>query len=393
MARGEDKAEILIIGGGIAGLTAALGLIQQGRKVRLYEQSEVFGDVGAGITLSQSASRGLFSLGLEDAIVAAADIPVRAGGADWRSGERLEGPDQMAIARARGEIPYFFQLHRADLHAILVKAVQAADPEAIALGRQFTALVQDSDGVEAHFADGTRVRAPVLVGADGINSRVRAELFGAEHPRFTGQVAYRFLIPYETVRHHMHLGPSVNYLGPGRQVLVYRIRHGALVNGVAFVKTDAWTDEGWSTPADVAELLAKFEGWNADVRGLIASAPREGTRKWALFDRDPLPHWTRGRATLMGDAAHPMLPFLGLGAAMGIEDAVVFARSVAVSEDPLRALRRYEATRRERANWVLLASRRQGEINQSGNARSRLNPDPRHETLMTYDPATTEIAA
>ncbi|WP_226631953.1 FAD-dependent oxidoreductase [Novosphingobium profundi] len=390
---GAQDADILIIGGGIAGLTAALGLIRQGRKVRLFEQADAFGDVGAGITLSQPASRGLFSLGLREAIEAAADIPVRAGGADWRTGERLGGPDQMAIARERGDIPYFYQLHRADMHAILADAVAAADPEAITLGAQMTRLEQDASGVTAHFADGSCVRAPILAGADGINSRVRAELFGEENPRFTGQVAYRFLIPFEDVSHHMHLGPSVNYLGPNRQVLVYRIRHGAVVNGVAFVKTDSWIGEGWSTPADVEELLEKFEGWNADVRGLIASAPREGTRKWALFDRDPLPQWTVGRVTLMGDAAHPMLPFLGLGAAMGIEDAVVFARSLGETADPVAALQRYEATRRERANWVLLASRKQGEINQSGDTSRRGKPDPRHETLMTYDPATTEIAA
>ncbi|MFD2134864.1 FAD-dependent monooxygenase [Novosphingobium resinovorum] len=234
------------------------------------------------------------------------------------------------------------------------------DPETIALNRQVVALAQDAAGVAARFADGSEERAPVLVGADGINSRVRAILFGEESPRFTGQSAYRFLIPVEQVQAQMHLGPSVNYLGPDRQLLRYLIRHGTVVNGVAFVKTDNWTGEGWSTPATNAEMLEKFADWNEDVKALLRAAPAEGTRKWALFDRDPLPQWTVDRVTLMGDAAHPMLPFLGLGAAMGIEDAVVFARAFATAGDPVAALHRYEATRRERANRVLLRSRRQG---------------------------------
>ncbi|GLK44216.1 monooxygenase [Novosphingobium resinovorum] len=393
--RGTGMTDIIIVGGGIAGLTAALGLQRQGLKVRLFEQAAQFGDVGAGITLSQPASRGLFSLGLRDAIERDADIPVRAGGADYRTGERIGGPDQIALAREAGEIPYFYQLHRADMHAILADAVYAMDPETIALNRQVVALAQDAAGVAARFADGSEERAPVLVGADGINSRVRAILFGEESPRFTGQSAYRFLIPVEQVQAQMHLGPSVNYLGPDRQLLRYLIRHGTVVNGVAFVKTDNWTGEGWSTPATNAEMLEKFADWNEDVKALLRAAPAEGTRKWALFDRDPLPQWTVDRVTLMGDAAHPMLPFLGLGAAMGIEDAVVFARAFATAGDPVAALHRYEATRRERANRVLLRSRRQGEINQSSDPemRKRNGADPENENLMTYDPATTEIAA
>jgi salicylate hydroxylase len=204
--RGTGMTDIIIVGGGIAGLTAALGLQRQGLKVRLFEQAAQFGDVGAGITLSQPASRGLFSLGLRDAIERDADIPVRAGGADYRTGERIGGPDQIALAREAGEIPYFYQLHRADMHAILADAVYAMDPETIALNRQVVALAQDAAGVAARFADGSEERAPVLVGADGINSRVRAILFGEESPRFTGQVAYRFLIPVEQVQAQMHLG-------------------------------------------------------------------------------------------------------------------------------------------------------------------------------------------
>jgi salicylate hydroxylase len=384
--------EILIIGGGIAGLTAALALLRQGKRVKLFEQAEAFGDVGAGLTLTQPASRGLFSLGLRSAIEAAADIPAKPGAADYASGERVEGTVKRAIPMSPNEdIPIFYQLHRADLHQILLDALEKLDPYCIQLGKTLTDVAQDDQGVRACFADGSTVSGSILLGGDGINSRVRECLFGKESPRFTGQVAYRFLIPYADVESFMHLGPSINYLGPKRTLLRYVIRHGSVVNGVAFVRTDDYRGEGWGTAVNRAELLEKFADWNADIQGLLSNAPTEGTRKWALFDRDPLDRWTVGRVTLMGDAAHPMLPFLGLGAAMGIEDAVVLGRAFAEESDPLEALRRYEETRRGRANRVLLASREQGEIMQSEEADKRpvdIAPD-----LYAYDPVTAPLAA
>jgi salicylate hydroxylase len=390
-SEGSQTSDIIIIGGGIAGLTAALALQQQGKTVRLFEQSSQFGDVGAGLTLSQPASRGLFSLGLRPQIEAASDIPVRAGGADYRTGERLGGPDRIAEARASGDIPYFYQLHRADLHAILADAVIANDAKTVAFNSRCVGLAQDEQGATAIFENGVTARGDVVIGADGINSRVRPILFGEAQPRFTGQVAYRFLVPIERVQPFMSLGPSVNFVGPNRGLLRYVIRHGTIVNGVAFVRTDSWTDEGWSTPVDRAELLEKFEGWTEDVMGLLRNAPKEGTRKWALFDRDPLPQWTQGRITLLGDAAHPMLPFLGLGAAMGIEDAVVLGRAFAQTPDPQAALRRYENSRRERANTVLIASRRRGEVLQSTDKAKTSYDDS--EELFAYDPATVALTA
>ncbi len=385
-------SEITIIGGGIAGLTCALGLQQQGVRVKLFEQAPRFEEVGAGLTLSQPASRGLFSLGLRAAIEAMADIPVRADVADYLTGMTLPAPDRVQESREKGDIPYFYQIHRADMHKILADAVLANDPDAITLGTRFEKFEQDADGVTASFEDGRQIHSTVLIGADGINSRVRDLLFGAQAPRFTGQVAYRFLVPYADVEPFMRAGPSVNSVGPGRHLLRYVLRHGTLVNGVAFVKTDSWTGEGWSTPADNAEMLEKFKDWNDDVKGLLRNAPPSGTRKWALFDRDPLPRWTIGRVTLMGDGAHPMLPFLGLGAAMGIEDAVVFARAWRETADRIKVLAIYEATRRDRANDVLLASRRQGEINQAPDSDNAKRYAATNQHLFDYDPTTTPLA-
>ena len=392
MASGESTVErVVIVGGGIAGLSAALALQQQGVTVRLFEQAEQFGEVGAGITLSQPASRGLFALGLREAIEAASDIPDRAGAVDFASGEREPGPDVMQTARDAGEIPYFYQIHRADLHRILVDAVHAGDPATIALDKRVVDVTQDATSATAHFHDGTRETGDVVLGADGINSRVRGVLFGEENPRFTGQVAYRFLVPVAEVEGFLGHGASVKYTGVGKTVLRYIIRHGTLVNGVGFVPTESWTGEGWSTPAPREELLEKFAGANRELTELLSRAPLDGTRKWALFDRDPLPQWVVGRIALMGDGAHPMLPFLGLGAAMGIEDAVVVARARTSGLPAMEALKVFEATRLERANGVLLASRAQGLADQSG-AGATARP-LNQQQLMSYDPATVPLAA
>jgi salicylate hydroxylase len=384
--------DVINIGGGIAGLACALALQQRGARVMVCEQAARFEEVGAGLTLSQPANRGLFALGLRESIEAAADRPQSARVANYLTGEALDIPDRVKEAEGQKDVAYFYQIHRADMHAILVNAVSTNDPAAIRLGASFSGLEQDAEGVTAHFADGSSLRAPLLVGADGINSAVRTALFGVGTARFTGQVAYRFLVPRVDVEAFMTLGPSVHYVGPGQNLLRYVLRRGILVNGVGFVRTDNWTGEGWSTPAEPGELQAMFAGWHADVVGLIARAPQHATRKWALFDRDPLPDWTLGRATLMGDAAHPMLPFLGLGAAMGIEDAVVFARAWAANGDKTQSLAVYEASRRDRANAVLLASRRQADVHQSKNHADATRYQTDNRTLMAYDPASVALS-
>lgn len=383
--------QVIIAGGGIAGLAAALSLQQQGIKVRLFEQARQFGEVGAGISLSQPASRGLFSLGLKEAIIKAADVPQRAGSVDFATGIPEDGPDLMQVSREAGDIPYYYQIHRADLHQILVDAVMAHDPETISLNKRIVDIRQDASSATAMFHGGTTATGDVLLGADGINSRVRACLFGDEHPRFTGQVAYRFLVPVADVQEFLGHGASVKYSGLGKMVLRYIVRHGTLVNGVGFVPTESWTGEGWSTPAAREELLEKFAGANADLAGLLERAPLDGTRKWALFDRDPLDQWVDGRIALMGDGAHPMLPFLGLGAAMGIEDGVVIGRALTSGLPAVEALKAFEATRKDRANGVLLASRGQGLVDQNGKVAQA--PRINMAELVSYDPSVVPLAA
>jgi salicylate hydroxylase len=383
------------MGGGIGGLTTAIALQQAGLKVSIFERTPAIAAIGAGITLTQSASRALYSLGLKDAVVAGSDDPDGADGGLKRRAGMLGIPvEELAKTFTPSDPPFFQQIHRADLYEILRQAVLAADPDAIRLGHEFVDYRQDDRGVTARFANGATAAGDLLIGADGVRSAVRTHMRGPEDPRFTGQVVYRCLIPTETVSQYLSDGDSFGYSGPGRQVLRYLIRHRTVCNVVAFVRTESWKGEGYSEQTTPEELLSFFPGWDENVLGLFRNAPPEGTAKWAIYDRDPIPSWSDGRVTLLGDAAHPMLPFLGLGAAMAIEDAVVMGRAAAQATSVEQIIRLYEGVRRDRANWILLQSRLQGELTQREDRTpiERSKMPAANPILYDYDPVTVAWA-
>lgn len=381
---------VLIIGGGIGGLTTALALLRRDVPVHVFEGATAIGDVGAGITLGATATRGLYALGLAPALMAAApEQPGDTAALHYQTGEILGGgfKDRAWKAEDLGPI---HTIHRADLYAILRDAVLALAPDVLSLGHTMESFAQDADGVTARFAGGKTVRGSALIGCDGIRSRVRAQMFGPEDPRFTGQVAYRFLVPMGKARPFMGASIAGPYVAPGKSLMRYPLRHGTLVNCVVFAVADSWTEEGWSARCSVEELQALFPGWHDDVLGLAANAPIEGTAKWALYDRDPLEIWVQGRVGLLGDAAHPMLPFLGLGAAMAIEDAVVLGRAFERHPDPATALALYQSARTERAGLMLLESRRQGDLFRDGPAGQQRTLTT-HRERMAYDPSTVPL--
>jgi salicylate hydroxylase len=381
---------ILIIGGGIGGLTAAVALERAGFRVEVYERAREIGDVGAGISLGVSASKGLYALGLREILRAAADLPQVGAALHYQTGEPLGGGFALRVFHAE-DLPYVNQIHRADLFTILREALERLNPAALHLGHAFAGFEQDGEGVTAIFADGKRVRGAALIGCDGIRSAVRQQMFGLEDPRFTGRVVYRFLVPMADAAPYMHAGGSISYIAPRQSLLRYTVRHGTMVNCVAFIHSDSWKGEGWSERVPAEELVALFEGWHPDVQGLARAAPLEGTAKWGMYDRDPLPVWTAGRVTLLGDSAHPMLPFLGLGAAMAIEDAVVLARACQKTPaDIAAALRVYESARTGRAGAIVLESRHQGEIFSDGPDTAR-RPNIAPRDRMNYDPATVPL--
>ena len=328
-----------IVGGGIGGLAAAVSLLRAGHDVHVYEQSPRLSEVGAGVQVSPNASRVLHGLGLAGALAATGVQPLAWHQRRWDDGRTLLRAPIAAPA------PHY-QMHRADLLAVLAAALP---PGRIHLGHRLTAIVRagPDDGVAARFAGGRPVPFDVLVGADGIHSTVRRLLFGPDEARFTGCVAYRAVIPAEQLRHLDLEVTAQIWMGPGRHFVHYFISGRRSVNFVAVVEQDRWTRESWTDRAEIADVLAAFDGWHPQVREIIGAA--EKTYVWALFDRPPMSRWSVGRVTLLGDAAHPMLPFMAQGAAQAVEDGATLAALLTDAAVP-DALARYEQVRLPRTS-------------------------------------------
>jgi salicylate hydroxylase len=356
---------VLIAGAGIAGLTAALALARRGIGVTLIEQAEKLGEAGAGIQLSPNATRVLVALGLGErlkaTIVEPFAIRVRAG----RSGREIATMRLDTAMPDRYGAPYWV-IHRADLQKALIEAIADEPQIALMLGATVDGFAIDPAGVRARVSFQTlgspakRVDygAAALIGADGLWSRLRALLGDGAAPRFAGRIAFRAIVPAAPLS-AQDRAPVVNlWIGAGGHLVHYPVRAGAAVNIVA-VCGDQWQSPAWSTGAGREEVLARFPAaaWAAAARELLATP--DHWRKWALYDREQSAPWGRGPVTLLGDAAHPMLPFLAQGAAMAIEDAAVLARELARSPaDYAAALRHYERERWPRTARVQREARR-----------------------------------
>jgi salicylate hydroxylase len=335
---------ILIVGAGIGGLTAALALLRDGHDVAVYEQADRLAELGAGVQISANGARVLFALGLEDAIRSVWSEPTGKEIRLWNSGETWKLFDLGAESVARYGAPYFM-IHRADLHTALIDAVRALKPDAIRLGARATGFGDDGNAVTLHLANGEHVTGDALIGADGVHSRVRNILTGDDRPEFTGCMAWRGLVPVDRLPAHMRRNVGVNWVGPGGHVINYFLRRAEIFNFVGIVERD-WRVESWTERGTREECAADFAGWNDDIQAVIRNIAEP--YKWALLGRTPLTRFSRGRATLVGDAAHPTLPMLAQGANMAIEDGMVLARCIAAYHDAETALARYDAARVER---------------------------------------------
>ncbi len=349
-----SASSLSVIGGGIGGLTTALALLQRGLDVTVYEQAPVLREVGAGVQIGSNGTRVLYALGLEHALRAVQVLPPRRQLRHWRSGETWDWLTLGSASVERFGTPHIL-MHRNDLHGILVEAVRKLKPDAIRLGMRCEAVAQSAGAATARFASGEEVATTAIIGADGIHSRLRQCLFGEAKPEFTGAVAWRGLIAMDRLPPHLAQLLTTNWLGPHGHVLHYPVRRGELMNFISIVERDDWQVESWIVEGTRDELAGDFRDWHSDVHTFIDAI--EVPYKWALLARGPMPRWSNGRITLLGDACHPTLPFLGQGAVMAIEDAYVVAACLAKhAGDPERAFARYEDIRKERTSSVVRKS-------------------------------------
>jgi salicylate hydroxylase len=345
---------VVVIGGGIGGLTTALALLKRDFDVEVYEQAARLGEVGAGIQISPNGTRILHALGLEPALRAIQVTPLRKEIRHWRTGKTWTWYDLGANTDQRYGFPHVL-LHRGDLHGMLVDAVRRLKPDAIHLARRCVDVRQTDAEAEVRFDSGETVRAAFVIGADGIHSKIRECLFGPSRPEFTGCVAWRAVVPMKHLPSAIATMVSTNWLGPRGHLLHYPIRGGELMNFLSMVERDDWQVESWTVQGTTGELANDFPGWHPDVQAIIQNI--DTPYKWALMVRGPMPQWSRGRVTLVGDACHPTLPFLGQGGVMAIEDAYVIAACLKkYLHDPAAAGARYEAIRKERTSAVVRKS-------------------------------------
>jgi len=349
------KRKIIIAGAGLGGLAAASCLMKAGHEVEVYEQAPKLGEIGAGIQISANAQHVLRDLGLGPAIDA---VGVRPGAYVFRLHDTGEVIQEFPLAEQHERVngaPYT-QMHRADFHQILVDKACEFRPDVIRLNKRVRGYVENEDSVELHFEDGTVARGDILIGADGLKSVVRAQMFGAAPAVYTGDGAWRLVVPIENLPKDI-LPPVMSvFMGPGGHVVCYYLRSGKLLNFVGLVETDEISEESWTMRFPWERLKADYVGWHPVIQTIIDCANRDECYRWSLHRREPTMNWSTKRVTLLGDSAHPTLPYLAQGAVMSIEDGAVFTRALAMSDDIAEALQIYQRNRIDRTARIVRQS-------------------------------------
>ncbi len=388
-----DIHNISIVGGGIGGLSAALALQHFGYRVSVYEQARELREIGAGVTITPNAMHALNFLGIGERVANEAGPTEAYLIRHFQTGEvikvRANGTDYFERFGAN-----YHQVHRADLHVALADAILRNDPDCVHLDHRFERLTQDATQVVATFTNGRSIASDVLIGCDGGASRVRACVFGDEVVNYTGQVAFRALLPMANVPAGIMKHPFAMFVGINRVMLHYPLRHRTVMNVISVAREPRWQEEGWTIPATIEEFAGLHSDFHPDALGLIRAISPGTLFKWGLRDREPLQQYSKGRIAMLGDAAHPITPFLGQGACIAIEDALVLGRAFAAAGTFGEAFSLYENTRKARANGVQLASRQQADENQ-GVTKRGANPGANADDrgLYLYNPATVPLAS
>jgi salicylate hydroxylase len=384
---------IIIIGGGIGGLTLALALLQDGHCVRVYEQAGELKEVGAGISLAPNCSKVFQQLGVAEIIARQSSVPELGELKNGTTGELLSTIPFVNL-KSRFGYPYY-QIHRADAHKILLDAVHRKDSDCIQLNHVFTNYSQTEKGVTVNFTNQPSTIGACVIGCDGIRSAVREQITGKQPARFTGFVAWRAIVPATQLPASYLVEKSNVRVHHQRQFVYYPIKSGTELNVSVFAEQD-WKIESWTEKADKNELKALFQNFQQDVVEIIDAINSESCFKWALFDRDPINCWQDGRVVLLGDAAHPMLPFLGQGAAMAIEDAWFLAQALISFDEIETAFTGYQDARLERSSWVLSESRATGKRMGGDDLSPSTFSDDRAmhaQKMFGYDPVAESASA
>lgn len=359
---------VLVVGGGIGGLTAALALEKRGHTVTVTEQSGVISEVGAGLQLSPNAMKVLNALGVGARVMTDAFRPQAAEMRWGRSGRKIFSIPLRKAAMNRWGAEYI-HVHRADLIEALRAELVARAPDSVVLGYRLERYENRGDKIIATFAGGETIETDLLIGADGIHSAVRDQMLGPDKPEFTGCVAWRATAPVTALGNHAPPPTASVWVGPRRHAVTYLLRRGSLANFVGVVEHKTPGDESWTATGAKEQALKDFKRWHPSVTGIIEAA--DSMNRWALYGRKPLPKWSDGRATLLGDACHPMLPFLAQGAAMAIEDAWALAACLDAEGDIPAALEAYEARRKPRVSRVQEGARANSKLYHRGNPITR----------------------
>ncbi|WP_296254259.1 MULTISPECIES: FAD-dependent monooxygenase [unclassified Pseudomonas] len=361
------KLSIGILGAGIGGLCAAIALQRAGHQVTVFEQAKAFMRVGADINLTPNAVRALDGLGVGEGIRRFAARPTHRISRMWDTGEETSRLEMADAAERQYGAPQL-TIHRADLLSALAEAFAL---EHVQFGKRAEMARRQGEATVLDFADGTQASMDVLIGADGIHSVVRNALFGQEQPRFTGVVAFRAVVPVTRVAHVPNIQAFTKWWGPTpqSQIVTFPLNRGKDIFIFATTAQDSWLEESWTTPGSVTELRESYAGFHPDARALLDAC--DEVLKTALYERDPLPYWTENHMVLLGDACHPMMPFMAQGAGQAIEDAVVLARAMSTVKALTGvgpALASYQQVRVERASQIQLGSRGNQWLKAGGNA-------------------------